>query len=162
MQVCEIVPVVLRFLRMKKCWHGKIVHPKKKKEPHVLLGSELIISTGQLYKACTEKVKRSSGQVARPARHMGAPADAVSAYQKYLLKMLNHMIRGCQVHTSGRLCQRRGKGERGTLAWKEERGSPGSHRSCTGSSCEVLFSIRCIILKTHLTFQGGIGPEIPT
>lgn len=48
------------------------------------------------------------------------------------------------------------------LAWKEERCSPGSHLSCTGSSCEVLFSIRCIILKTHLTFQGRISPEIPT
>lgn len=49
-----------------------------------------------------------------------------------------------------------------TLAWKEERCSPGSHLSCTGSSCEVLFSIRCIILKTHLTFQCRISPEIPT
>lgn len=66
------------------------------------------------------------------------------------------MIRGCQVHTSRRLGQRREKEERSPAHGKEERNSPGSDPSCTGSSCEVLFSIRCIILKTHLTFQAEL------
>lgn len=56
------------FLQIKKCWDEKIVHPKNnnnEKKTQVLLVSELIISTGRFYKACTNKVKRSSARVAR-------------------------------------------------------------------------------------------------
>lgn len=69
----------LCYLQIKKCWDGKIVHPKNNNneiKTQVPLVSELIISTGRFYKACTKKVKRSSARVARSAHNMGLPQTA--------------------------------------------------------------------------------------
>lgn len=71
-------------------------------------------------------------------------------------KNLNHTIRVCQVQTSRRLCWWRKK-EDCIASQMERRATLSRERSILyWISCEVLFSIRCIILKTHLTFQAEL------
>lgn len=63
---------------------------------------------------------------------------------------------GCQVHISRGLCWRKKK-KRIVASQMERRATLSGERSVLyWSSCEVLFSIRCIILRTHLTFQAEL------
>lgn len=119
-----------------------------------------IISAGGQKWMCTPK-RRS-----RPANTLPTVlADTVwwdscslSSHQKRPWKW-NHMIGGYQVHTSrGFFFSEWKKKDRGTVAAQMERRAPFSREWSIlhWISCEVLFSIRCIILKTHLTFQAEL------